>query len=199
MKMERIYRLLYTIVWPFFNLFYPTKAVGRENIPEGGVVMCGNHSNLSDPVMLCMACTLRWQIRPMAKVELSRVPILGPLLERAGVIYVDRGQADVHAVKTAMKWLKDGGKLLIFPEGTRVHEGEDVAAKSGAALLATRTNSVIVPVYIPRKKKLFRFNRVIFGAPYHPQIAGRKATSEELEKISNDVMERIYHMGEGKA
>lgn len=53
----------------------------------------------------------------MAKIELSRVPALGWLLGKAGVIYVDRGHADVHAVKEALKWLKEGQKLLVFPEG----------------------------------------------------------------------------------
>ena len=36
----------------------------------------------------------------------------------------------------------------------------------------------------------------MIGKPIHPQIAGRKATSEELERIMNDVMEQIYQMGE---
>src|SRR5699024_12789676 len=71
-----------------------------------------------------LAATLRWHIRPMAKIELSRVPLVGWLLGKAGVIYVDRGHADVKAVKEALTCLKAGGKMLVFPEGTRVHDGD---------------------------------------------------------------------------
>ena len=90
----------------------------------------------------------------------------------------------------------DGRRLLVFPEGTRVHDGEDVSAKGGAALFATRTGVPIVPVYVSRKKYWFRRSPVIIGKPITPKIAGRKATSEELEKIMNDVMEQIYRLGE---
>ena len=159
-------------------------------------MFCANHSALADPLMVCFAATLRWHIRPMAKIELSRVPLVGWLLGKAGVIYVDRGHADVKAVKEALTCLKAGGKMLVFPEGTRVHDGEDVSAKGGAALFATRTGVPIVPVYVSRKKYWFRRSPVIIGKPITPKIAGRKATSEELEKIMNDVMEQIYQLGE---
>lgn len=197
MSMETIYRLLYCIVKPFFCLCHPVRSIGRENIPEGAVVLCANHTALSDPLFICFAARMRYQIRPMAKIELSRVPLIGWLLGKAGVIYVDRGHADVKAVKSALACLKGEGKLLIFPEGTRVHEGEDVAAKGGAALFATRTGSPILPIYVTRKKPWFRPTTVVFGQPFHPQIAGRKATAEELDQITHTVMDQIHGLGEG--
>lgn len=197
MKMQTLYSLLYRIVWPFFNLVHPIRVTGRDNIPEGGAVICANHSALSDPLLVCFASTLRHQLRPMAKLELSHIPILGPLLGAAGVIYVDRGHSDVKAIKAAMKWLKGGGKLLIFPEGTRVHEADGGEAKGGAALLATRTGTPIVPVYVSRKKYWFRRSPVVIGAPIYPEFQGRRATSEELDQISSDVLHQIYQLGEG--
>lgn len=76
MNMRFLYHALYRIVWPFFSLAHPVRAQGRENIPEGGAVLCANHSALCDPILVCFACTLRWMVRPMAKIELSRVPVL---------------------------------------------------------------------------------------------------------------------------
>ena len=192
-----MYRLLYCIVRPFFCLCHPVRAVGRENIPEGAAVLCANHTALTDPLFVCFAARLHFKIRPLAKIELSRVPLIGWLLGKAGVIYVDRGHADVKAVKAALSCLKGEGKLLIFPEGTRVHEGEDVAAKGGAALFATRTGSPLLPVYVSRKKPRFRPTTVVFGQPFYPQIAGRKATAEELNEITNQVMAQIHALGEG--
>ena len=189
MNMRFLYHALYRIVWPFFSLAHPVGARGRENIPEGGAVLCANHSALCDPILVCFACTLRWMVRPMAKIELSRVPALGWLLGKAGVIYVDRGHADVHAVKEALKWLKEGQKLLVFPEGTRVRKGEDVKGKSGAALFATRTGTPLVPIYVSWKKYWFRPSPVVIGKPIYPKIAGRKATAEELETCGLDTPE----------
>ena len=196
MSIQAMYRLLYCIVRPFFCLCHPVRAVGRENIPEGAAVLCANHTALTDPLFVCFACTLRFKFRPLAKIELSRVPLIGWLLGKAGVIYVDRGHADVKAVKAALSCLKGEGKLLIFPEGTRVHEGEDVAAKGGAALFATRTGSPLLPVDVSRKKPRFRPTTVVFGQPFYPQIAGRKATAEELNEITNQVMAQIHALGE---
>ena len=105
----------------------------------------------------------------------------------------------MHAVKTALKLLKDGNKLLMFPEGTRVREGEDVAAKTGAAMFATRTGVPLVPIYVQRKKRLFARNVVVIGQPYHPQYAGRKPTPDELDAITGDLMDRVHALGEGQS
>ena len=160
--MDAWFHLLYTVIWPFFNLFRPIKAVGRENIPDGPVVICPNHSSMGDPFFVAFAFGRR-PMRAMAKIEVMRIPFVGWILGKAGVFGVDRDKADMKAVKTALKALKDGNKLLLFPEGTRVKEGESVAIKTGAAMFATRTNTPLMPVYIPTKKKWFRPNRVVIG------------------------------------
>jgi len=101
---------------------------------------------IGDPFYVVFAFGRRYPMRAMAKIQIMRVPFIGWILGKGGVFGVDRGHADMHAVKTALKLLKDGNKLLMFPEGTRVREGEDVAAKTGAAMFATRTGVPIVPM-----------------------------------------------------
>ena len=97
-----------------------------------------------------------------------------------------------------MRFLKGGDKLMMFPEGTRVGEGENVDAKAGAAMLSTRLNVPIIPVYIPAKKRWFRPTTVVIGQPYQPQVAGKRGTPEEYHAIAEDLMERIRHL-EGQA
>ena len=194
--MDAWFHLLYTVIWPFFNLFRPIKAVGRENIPDGPVVICPNHSSMGDPFFVAFAFGRR-PMRAMAKIEVMRIPFVGWILGKAGVFGVDRDKADMKAVKTALKALKDGNKLLLFPEGTRVKEGESVAIKTGAAMFATRTNTPLMPVYIPTKKKWFSPKRVVIGQPYYPKYEGRKPTPEELDAISEDLMRRVQKLGEG--
>ena len=192
MNMDQVYRLLYAIVYPFFMLVHPVRAVGREHIPEGPAVICPNHTALSDPLFVVFAFHRKYPLRTMAKVELLRVPVLGWLLSKAGVFGVDRGAADVSAIKKSLRFLKEGNKLMMFPEGTRVGEGENVEAKTGAAMLATRTDVPIVPVYVPAQKRWFRPTTVVIGEPYHPQLEGKRATPEDYHRIAHDLMDRVH-------
>lgn len=196
--MQRWYAAIYTILFPIFKIIRPSRAIGLENLPEGGALICPNHTKAVDPFFVVFAFGLKNRMSAMAKIEIMRVPVIGPLLEKAGVFGVDRGKADVGAIKTAMKRLKSGEKLLMFPEGTRVKEGEeqDHEAKNGAAMLALRTGVPIVPVYIPRKKNWFRPTTVVIGQPFWPRTAGKRATQEEYDAISAEMMRRIFALGE---
>lgn len=194
-KTARMFHFLYLIIWPFFNLCHPVRVIGRERIPEGPALVCPNHSTIGDPFYVVFAFGYRFPMWAMAKIQIMRVPVIGFLLSKAGVFGVDRGHSDIKAVKTALRCLKEGNKLLIFPEGTRVEEGENVEAKGGAALFATRTGVPIIPVYVPTHKPWFRPVTVVIGEPYHPQIAGRRPTNAESHAISKDLMERIHRLG----
>ena len=196
--MQRWYTFIYAILFPVFKILRPSRAIGLENLPEGGALICPNHTKAVDPFFVVFSFGLKNRMSGMAKIEIMRIPVIGALLKKAGIFGIDRGKADVGAIKTAMKRLKDGEKLLMFPEGTRVKEGEegDHEAKNGAAMLALRTGVPIVPVYIPRKKNWFRPTTVVVGEPYRPQIAGKKATQEEYNAISAEMMRRIFALGE---
>lgn len=195
--MDFWFHLLYFIIWPIYNILRPVRAIGRENIPDGPAVICPNHSSNRDPFHVVYAFGWRYPMRAMAKVQLMRLPFIGWILGKAGVFGVDRDKTDVKAVKTALGVLKRGNKLLIFPEGTRVRGGEDVAAKTGAALFATRTGAPLIPVYILQKKKLFARTVVVIGKPFFPKFEGRKPTPEELDSITRELMEQVHALGEG--
>lgn len=193
--MNRVYAVLYPLVWIFMRIFHPWRAVGRENVPEGGAVLCGNHTTLGDPVYVVCALGSRCQTHVMAKEEIMKWPVVGWLLKKAGIIGIKRGKADVTAVKESMRVLRNGEKLLLFPEGTRVKEGEVSEAHTGAAMFATRTGAPILPIYIQPKKRLFRRTTVVFGQPYQPEFGGRKPTPEDYQRIADDIMRRIRELG----
>ena len=192
------YIFVYCLVFPFFNLVHPGKVIGREHIPEGAAMVCCNHTAMSDPLFMAFAFRLKNQLRAMAKAELMRVPVVGWVLGKAGVFGVEREKTDVAAVNTAMKFLRSGEKVLLFPEGTRVREsrGEVSHPKAGAAMLAVRCGVPILPVYVPEKKPWFRRTPVVIGEPYMPQVASRKGTPEEYEAITADLMNRIRGLRE---
>ena len=196
MSTNRLYKVLYVVLWPIFHLLYHIKVTGREHIPDGAAVICPNHTHALDPFFVVYAFRRKHTMQAMAKAELMRIPVLGGLLKRVGVFGVERGTADIGAVKTALRCLKEGNKLLMFPEGTRVSEGESVEAKTGAAMFSTRAGVPIVPIYIEARKRLFRRNRVVIGASFVPQIAGKKGTAEEYRAIADELMERIHALEE---
>lgn len=197
--MNKVYAVLYPIVWIYMKVFHPWKAVGVEHVPEGAAVMCGNHTTLGDP--LYVVCCLGWrkQTHVMAKEEIMKWPVIGFVLKKAGIFGVKRGKADVTALKEAMRVLRAGEKLLLFPEGTRVKEGEESEAHTGAAMFATRTGTPLVPIYISPKKRRFRKTTVVFGEAYQPEFEGRKPTPEDYQRIADDLMVRIRALKEQAA
>ena len=85
-RMDWFFHLLYCVVWPYFRLIHPVRAVGRENIPEGPAVICPNHTTAGDPFYVVFAFGFRWPMRAMAKMEIMRMPFIGWILSKAGVL-----------------------------------------------------------------------------------------------------------------
>ena len=186
-KERRWYDFLFSLFKVLQTLFYPLKSVGMENIPEGPVIVCANHSSYFDPILLALAFTRKHFLRFMAKKELFRVPVIGWAIKNAGAFPVDRKANDVGAIRTAMRILKEGKKLMVFPEGTRVAEDDATAAKAGAIHLASKLKVPLLPVYIPRRKPLFKPLRIAVGTPYYVDDSARNdgALAEELMKKIN--------------
>lgn len=190
-----LYRFLRAVVMGFLGIFKPFKVMGKENIPDGAAVICANHTSLSDPFYMAFAVPRKYHLCLMAKQELFKFKPLGWLLRGIGTFPVDRSAAaDIEAMKSALKVLKSGKKLGIFPEGTRTSEDGSVSPKSGAVKLAEKTGSPLIPMYIPRRKRFFHINTVVVGKPISLTGMG-KLTHEDLERISDELMDKIASLG----
>lgn len=174
---------------------FRVKAEGRENIPlKGGAVIAVNHRSNWDVVVTGLMCPR--MLRFMAKAELFENKLFGGLIKRLGAFPVRRGRGDVGAVKSALKTLSRNHVMLIFPEGHRMRDGKRAQnAKAGVAMIATHAQVPVIPAYIDGEYKWMRKITIIFGKPVtYEKYAGRKLTSEELQSLSNDVLERIYEL-----
>lgn len=195
--MRRFYGVLYAIVWLALQIWHPfSKVVGRENIPEDGFVICTNHSSMADPFWIALGMGVRRRSRYMAKKEILRWPIVGRICKTLGAFGIERGGADLMAVKATMTYLRNGENVLIFPEGTRMKPGKTVRPKSGAVLLALRTGVPILPAYITARKRPFRPVRVVFGTPFVPKSESRRPTATEMSQMTAELMDDIYTLGE---
>jgi len=193
--MSRTYWFVYTFLLPIFRLLFPTTILGRENIPEGGALICPNHAHALDPVFVCDGLG-KQPIRIMAKKELIEKPVVGRFLSALGGYAVDRGNVDLQVIKDTLRFLKAGDKVILFPEGTRVQRQGEVPAKSGAAVLAMKAGVPVVPVYCGGKKKLFRRVTLVFGQPYYLQTESRRPTSEEYQQLAEEILRKAYALGE---
>ena len=191
------YRFAHRLVKFVFWIIFRLKVVGLEKVPKGAGVISGNHTSNIDSIIIGLVLPPDDGPRFMAKKELYRFKPFGWLISALGAYPVDRGKADIKAIKTSIEILRSGHKLLVFPEGTRVAENEAVDVKNGAAMLASRTNSPIIPVNISRGRKPF-INRitVVFGEPFEfPK--GRKAVlPKDYPAIIDSVMQEVRRLGE---
>ena len=193
----RTYRFLRALVLGVFRIIHPRVVVkGKEKIPEGACILSSNHSAFSDPIWLVGYANLPTMPRVMAKQELSKVPVISWFCKKLGCIFVNRDGNDLVAIKTAMKTLREGNKIVVFPEGTRVRDGKASEPHIGAVLLSARTRSPIVPAYVTMRKKLFRAIHVIIGEPFYPETSA-KPSPEELDTETKTLMKTIYRLGEG--
>lgn len=134
MTKEKWYRLVYDVLRPIGALLYPQKFYGLENIPEGPAILCAPHSNVADPILISLALGRKTYVHHLAKAESKTMFIFGWLMKKAGSIFVKRGERDIDSFKQCMRVLKAGEKLIVFPEGTRVHGDAVVEPKSGVSI-----------------------------------------------------------------
>jgi 1-acyl-sn-glycerol-3-phosphate acyltransferase len=109
---------------------------GAELLPTSGpVLIVGNHDSQWDPVAIGMAGRKRRQIRALAKASLWDIPGLAPILRGMGQIPIKRGAADAGALDEAIRQLREGACIGVFPEGT-ISRGATLRARSGLGRLA---------------------------------------------------------------
>ncbi len=119
---------------------------GAENVPlTGPLILASNHQSHLDPVLVGVASPR--QLKAMARHTLFFWP-LSWLIRSLGAVPVNREQGVIGGVKATLKMLKDGEAVLLFPEGTRTHDGNLQPFLSGFCALARRGEATIVPVAI---------------------------------------------------
>ncbi|MCX5713978.1 MAG: lysophospholipid acyltransferase family protein [Candidatus Omnitrophica bacterium] len=149
-----------------FRVCFRAKIYGRENLPKNeGFILAGNHVSFLDPIALGSILPLR--VNFMARHSLFRNPIIGTIISICGSFPVKRGTADIGAIKEAIRRVKKGGILVVFPEGTRSGNKNFAEPKAGVGFLASKINAPVVPVFVrgtaealPRSSGFIRFNKV---------------------------------------
>ena len=144
-----MYHLLHVLSWLLTTLWFRLRKFGRENIPkEGPAILVCNHLRMMDT-----ACIIAFSPRKvcfMAKKELFENPFLRAVLTSIDTFPISRGEADLSGIRTALRILKDGGLLCIFPEGTRNKARKEplLPLQEGVAMISLRAKAPIVPMWV---------------------------------------------------
>jgi len=179
-----LYEITRALAIALFHTVMPVRFHHRERLlQDPPFVLIANHRHALDPVAMAMGIPKK-QIVFLAKKELGKSPLTRNIMTRLHCILVDRHNVDMEAMRSCMKAVKMKKILLIFPEGTRHHEGEMEQIETGTALIAMRSKAPVIPIYFDRKLSFFKATNLYVGEqiPYDDLLA---------EGINTDTCERM--------
>jgi 1-acyl-sn-glycerol-3-phosphate acyltransferase len=181
-----------------FNLGTHLIIKGRENVPRNGpLLIVSNHLHNFDPPLISV--TIRRKTMFMAKEELFRHKFFGYFIGSFGAFPVNRSHGDISAIHQSLKALAEGYALVMFPESHRSPNAQLQPGLSGAALIALRSGTPIIPIGITGTEKIkgwtwiFRRPRIIIniGKPFNlPAVKGRTGKAE-IALFTDLIMENI--------
>ncbi len=193
--MQKLYPLAFLFASPLSWLYFPLKVYGRENIPpQGGFILASNHLSHLDPVVLGMSVGWR-PLNYMARDSLFKNKIFKWIITDLGAFPIKRDSADIGALKEAIRRLKVGMPLVLFPEGTRKVEQKETQA--GVGFIAVKSGVPVVPAFIegsnqvitPGRKGVKRHRvNVFLGKPQN------YSKEKSYEAIAEDIMFQINNL-----
>lgn len=169
-----LYYILLPLAWLVFHIGFRVECVGRENLKKvqtGGCILAPNHVSAIDPVFVVITRFWGKRMVVFAKKELFEINALLTWFFRCmGALCVRGTRDELETIDKTVEVCKNGGTLLIFPEGTREKEGKLLPPKSGLFVIAAQAAVDVVPVRIlydtpGGKMRLFCKVKVIYGEP----------------------------------
>lgn len=143
--------LSYFIGWGGSRLWFATyfgwRVYNVERVPlDGPVILAANHASYIDPFLI--GTGTRRSINYLARESLFRNPIAGRILRSWNAVPVDRDGGGAAGLRAILGRLKGGGGIVLFPEGTRTHDGRLQPARSGVGLVVVKSDCPVIPVRV---------------------------------------------------
>ena len=203
-RISGTYRFFRTVLYYPVCFICNLRIRGRENEPtleEGAYLVIAPHRCWGDPIILCAALKHQ-QPHFMAKKELFKIPLLNLLIRALGAYPVNRGGADVGAIKHTIEMLKAGVCVGMFPQGHR-YNGVDprtTPIKTGADMIALKAGVPVLPVNIKIKDNKHRFGcrkEIIIGKPITTEEMNLNPDAPgEFQRVADYLFERVCELGD---
>jgi len=178
------------------RVFFKIEFNGLENVPtNGGLIIAANHQTYIDPFWLSVP--IKRPTRYLAWSAAFRWPLVGTFLTWFGAWPLALEGSDPAAIRSSLQWLRNGGAVVIFPEGARSTVSGDLDRfKAGAVRLAMEAQVPILPVTIkggnhvwPRGWRFPRPGKVV--VTYHPLYHAEQCPNEETRACARRESERL--------
>lgn len=169
-----LYYILLPLAWIVFHIGFRVECIGRENLKKvrtNGCIIAPNHVSAIDPVFVVITRFWGRRMVVFAKKELFEINVLLTWFFRwMGALCVRGTREELDVIDQTVEACRNGGTLLIFPEGTREKEGKLLQPKSGLFVIAAQAAVDVVPVRIlydtpDGRMKLFCKVKVVYGEP----------------------------------
>jgi 1-acyl-sn-glycerol-3-phosphate acyltransferase len=190
------------IVNPFLYTYFRGQVYGIEKIPQSGsyIVVCNHASNLDPPIL---GAVISRPTSFMAKEELFRVPLLKTAIALCGAYPVKRDGGDLAAIKSAIESIDRGWLSGIFLGGTRTNDGKINDPKLGAALIAAKTQTPLIPASIWGTQKSQKSPNIWlptpitirFGDIISPPQSSKKKDLETVTEQCTKAINEMHAMG----
>lgn len=200
-----VYNFVAAVLWLFSSIVWPTRFEGLDelvdHVRERGTVIVMNHTSMVEPVVFIVGLWRRHvRVRPIYKAEFEKIGPAKWLFRRMGGIPVDRGSADLKALKAARDALRRGECVLIYPEGTRIkNDDQPIEVHGGFAMIAQMGKSDVTPTAVvgaadPYKTRPTRRRkpRIRCGRPISFTELDGTSRKEKLAEMECVAMERVY-------
>jgi 1-acyl-sn-glycerol-3-phosphate acyltransferase len=194
------YFVVYNLTRFIARVFFRFRVLHPERvIQEGPVILAMNHQSYLDPPFAGISC--HRAIYFLARKTLLDIPLLGWILPKLNVIFVDQEGSDRSALKAVIRILRENQGALVFPEGSRTLDGKLQPSQPGIGLVIAKTLAPVVPMRIfgahealPRGGGKLRFCSVtiVVGEPLHFTAADLEGTNRQIyPRLSQRVMDAI--------
>ncbi|MCA9217155.1 MAG: 1-acyl-sn-glycerol-3-phosphate acyltransferase [Planctomycetales bacterium] len=165
---------------------------------DGGLLVCANHQSFFDPVIVGLAC--RRRLCYLARASLFRHWLFARIIRFYEAIPIEREGIGIGGIKETLRRLKQSRAVLIFPEGTRTHDGSLQPLKPGFCSLVRRTKVPILPVALdgayeawPREAKFPRLSKlsICFAEPIDPETVAQLTDEGLVELVTQRIQDSL--------
>lgn len=190
---------VYFAGWVFyrlvFALYFRWRVFHPERVPaRGPVILASNHASFLDPPLV--GAGLPRPLNYLARESLFDLPLAGWVLRKVNAVPVDRDGGGAAGLRAIMTRLREGGGILLFPEGTRSTDGQLRPARSGVGLVVIKSTAPVVPVRVFGTFQAYnrntRFPRPTAVVVKYGQPMDFAALRAEAKQCSKERLKEIY-------
>lgn len=198
--MTWVYRVGHTLARVIGYGLYSYRVINRERlVEEGAAIIVSNHASFIDPPII--GCAFKNELTFLARKSLIKGPVTEYLYRSMNTVPVDQEKPDMVGIRGILRALKEEGRVLVFPEGSRTFDGELQPGQAGVGLIVSKSKVPVLPVRLygafealPRGAKFPRPSRLtlVVGEPLDfsaMEIEG--SGKEKYQAISDHIMDKI--------